>query len=226
MSYWPQDLYAIDGALGHCHLLVWERSVVLLDTGLCFAPRRLRLQMGRLGLAPEALRAILLTHGHLDHTGGLAEIKAWSGAPLFAYPTEQAHIDGTFPYRGPARVCGAMEAAGRALLRYRSVKIDVPLRDGDALVFWGGLRVVHLPGHTAGHCGFYSARKNVLFSGDLFASYAFSTHLSPGIFTSEPALLSASMARVRGLNPAGLVPSHYDRCDAALHRRRFDRLIF
>jgi glyoxylase-like metal-dependent hydrolase (beta-lactamase superfamily II) len=225
MSNWPQGLHAIGGALGHCHLLVWERSAVLIDTGLCLVPRRLRRQMRRLGLAPEALRAILLTHGHLDHTGGLAEIKAWCGAPVFAHPAEQAHIDGTFPYRGVTQVCGAMEATGRALLRYRPVKIDTPLRDGDELPFWDGLRVVYLPGHTAGHCGFFSARENVLFSGDLFASYAFSTHLSPAVFTSHPALLPGSVARVRALNPGGLVPSHYDQCDAALHRRRFDRLI-
>ena len=33
------------------------------------------------------------------------------------------------------------------------------------------LRVIHLPGHTQGHCGFYSQRFSLLFTGDLFASY-------------------------------------------------------
>ena len=51
--------------------------------------------------------------------------------------------------------------------------IDVPIADGDELPFWGGLRVVHLPGHTLGHCGFYSKAHDLLFSGDLFASYFF-----------------------------------------------------
>ncbi len=223
-TIWPTGLHSIGGALVRCHLLVWERSAVLIDTGLCLAPYRLRKLMSRLALKPTALRAILLTHGHLDHTGGLAEIKAWSGAPVFAHPAEQAHIDGTFSYHGAARVGGAIEAMGRTLLGYHPVKIDTPVRDGDELPFWGGLRVVHLPGHTAGHCGFFSARENVLFSGDLFASYAFSAHLSPAIFTSQPALLPASVARVRALNPAGLVPNHYDRPDTALHLRRFDQV--
>ncbi len=225
-KHWPQGLHAIGGPwpLVSCHLPVWGNSAVLIDTGLWGAPRGLRKLMCRLGLKPESLCAILLTHGHLDHTGGLAAIKAWSRAPVYAHPAEQAHIDGNYPYRGAARVCGALEAAGRALLRYRTVKIDVTLRDGDELPFWGGLRVVHLPGHTAGHCGFFSARENVLFSGDLFASYGVCTHLAPGFLNSEPTRLPASVARVRALDPVGLIPNHYDCADITAHRRRFERL--
>jgi glyoxylase-like metal-dependent hydrolase (beta-lactamase superfamily II) len=222
---WPAGLHAIGGLLVHCHLLVSGGEAVLIDTGLAGTPRRLKALMERLELPPSALRAILLTHGHLDHVGGLTAIKAWSGARVFAHPAEQAHMDGTFAYRGVARVGGVMEAAGRLVLGQQSVKIDVPLRDGDELPFWGGLRVIHLPGHTTGHCGFFSARANVLFCGDLFASHWFSTHRSPAIFTSDSSLLPASMARVRAMNPAGLVPNHYDRCDAALHRRRFEAVV-
>ena len=79
----------------------------------------------------------------------------------------------------------------------------MPLHEGDELPFWGGLRVVHLPGHTAGHGGFFSAREGILFCGDLFASYGFSTHLPRRILNTEPARLPASVARVVALNPAG-----------------------
>lgn len=221
---WPAGAYSIGGELVRSHLLVSGDEAVLIDAGLSGVPGQVKKLMTELNLPPAALRAILLTHGHLDHTGGLAAIKAWTGAPITAHPAEQAHIDGIYAYRGAARVCGALEAVGRALLRYRPVKIDVLLHDGDELPYWGGLRVTHLPGHTAGHCGFFSERENVLFCGDLFASHWFNSHLSPAIFTSEPALLSSSVSRVRALSPSGLIPSHYDRCDAALHRRRFDRL--
>lgn len=223
----PPGLHAIRGLMGACHLLVDERGeAVLLDTGLVGEPLAIRWTLHRLGLGPSAVKAILLTHGHLDHSGNLAWAKAWTDAPIHAHPLEQAHIDGTYPYAGANRWCGRLERAGRTLLRVgRPARIDVPLADGDELPFWGGLRVMHLPGHTLGHCGFYSARHDLLFSGDLFASYFFLRTLPPAIFNDAPELIPASLDKVRRLNPRLMVPQHYDVLDGLLHRRRFDRLL-
>ncbi len=220
-------IYTIRGVMGVCHLLVdAQREAVLLDTGLVGEPWLIRWRLARLGLKPDAIKAILLTHGHLDHAGNLAWAKAFTGAPIHAHPLEQQHIDGAYPYAGVNLWCGRMERAGRAVLRVgRPASIDVPIADGDELPFWGGLRVVHLPGHTLGHCGFYSKAHDLLFSGDLFASYFFNVHLPPPILNSAPELIPESLEKARRLNPRLMVPQHYDVLDGALHRRRFDRLL-
>lgn len=225
---WPVRVRTIRGVMGVCHLLVEPdgRGAVLLDTGLVGEPWQIRRAVRRLGLGAGDVRAILLTHGHLDHAGNLAWAKAWTGAPLYAHPAEQAHIDGNYPYRGVNRWCGRLERVGRALLGVgASAKIDVMLADGDELPFWGGLRVVHLPGHTLGHCGFYSARHDVLFSGDLFASYFFNVHVPPAILNSAPELIRGSLEKARRLGARFIVPQHYDVLDGALHRRRFDAML-
>jgi glyoxylase-like metal-dependent hydrolase (beta-lactamase superfamily II) len=220
-------IHTIRGVMGVCHLLVdAEHRAVLLDTGLVGEPWLIRRRVARLGLAPGDIKAILLTHGHLDHAGNLAWAKAWSDAPIYAHPLEQQHIDGTYPYAGVNAWCGRLERAGRTVMRVgRAVAIDAPIQDGDELPFWGGLRVVHLPGHTLGHCGFYSPRHDLLFSGDLFASYFFNVHLPPAILNSVPELIPASLEKARRLNPRLMVPQHYDILDGALHRRRFDALM-
>ncbi len=210
--------------MGCCHLLYDGDNSVLLDTGLAGETLFLRRLFRRLGLAPQSLKAILLTHGHPDHSVNLARIQAWTGAKIYAHPNEQSHIDGNYPYQGVNRWCGRLEALGRKALGYRPAKIDEFLMDGQRLPFWGGLEVVHLPGHTLGHCGFYSARHDLLFSGDIMASYFFSAHKPWPILNCAPELLPASAEKIRRLQPRWIIPCHVDFLDGDLHRRRFARL--
>ncbi len=221
----PPGVFTIRGLMGVCHLLVDERGeAVLLDTGLIGERTQIRWMLRRLGLEPESIKAILLTHGHLDHGANAAWAQRFTGAPLYAHPAEQAHLDGTYPFQGAARWCGRLERVGYHVLNYRPARIDRFIADGDELPFWGGLRVVHLPGHTEGHCGFYSARHDLLFSGDLFASYFFNVHFPPPFLNARPDLLVDSVRKAIALNPRWIVPQHYDVLDGELHRRRFHAL--
>ncbi len=221
---WPARLYSIRGIMGCCHLLEDGAACVMIDTGMVGEPFFIRRLVRKLGLKPTSIKAILLTHGHLDHAGNLAWLKEWTGATIYAHAEEARHVAGTYPYSGVARWCGRLEAAGRFWFRYRAAAIDEFIKDGQELPFWGGLRVIHLPGHTRGHCGFYSAKHNLLFSGDMFASYFFNVHKPPAILNSAPEQFPASVEKVRQLAPRLMLPGHYDCRDGDRHRRRFCRL--
>ena len=210
--------------MGCCHLLEAGDASVMIDTGMVGEQIFIRRLVRKLGLKPQSIKAIFLTHGHLDHAGNLAWLKQWTGAKVLAHREEQAHVDGKYPYTGVTRWCGRLEAAGRFLFRYRGSMIDESTTDGQEFPFWGGLRVIHLPGHTSGHCGFYSAKQDLLFSGDMMASYFFNVHKPPAILNSVPEHFPASVEKIRRLNPRWIVPSHYDYLDGALHRRRFAKL--
>jgi glyoxylase-like metal-dependent hydrolase (beta-lactamase superfamily II) len=221
---WPQGLFLVRGFMSVPHLLVDADGAVLLDTGFPGDAARIRHVMAEAGIGPRDVRAILLTHGHLDHAGSAAELRAWTGAPVYAHPLDQPHLDGTFPYHGASRVAGGLETVGRAVTRYRPVKIDVPLADGAQLPWWGGLRVVHLPGHTVGHCGFYSAKHDLLFSGDLWVRFMMRTQISPRIFSDDFSLVPQSMKKARAFGARWVVPGHYDLPNATRLRRRFEEL--
>jgi len=220
----PPKLHSIRGIMGCCFLLEDGDNSVMIDTGLFGETIFIRRLVRKLGLKPQSIKAILLTHGHLDHAGNLGWLKMWTGAKIYAHPRDQAHIDGTFPYQGINKWCGRLEAAGRKVFNYKPAPIDEFLTDGQMLPLWGGLQVVHLPGHTVGHCGFFSKKFNLLFSGDMFASYFFNVHRPPAILNSFPEQLAVSANKIRELKPRWILPCHYDFLDGELHRRRFAKL--
>jgi glyoxylase-like metal-dependent hydrolase (beta-lactamase superfamily II) len=220
---WPPGLHPVRGWLSVPHVLADADGLVLLDTGFPGDAGRIQRAVERLG-GRRAVKAILLTHGHIDHAGNAAALARWTGAPVYAHALEQPHLDGCFPYAGMARVCGALEAAGRAVTGYQPARIDVTIADGDELPLWGGLRVVHLPGHTVGHCGFYARRHDLLFSGDLWVRFMMRTQASPRIFSDQPELVRASLRKARAIGARWVVPGHYDLPNATRLRVRFEQL--
>ena len=107
------------------------------------------------------LEKILLTHAHIDHAGGTAELAKKLNLPIIGpHPGDQFWIDGLAEQ---ARMFGFAPAEPFAPTRW--------LADGDTVtVGHSTLAVRHCPGHTPGHVVFHSAEAGRAFVGDvLFA---------------------------------------------------------
>lgn len=217
-------LLQIHGTLVTFYLLFDNTGAVLIDTGFIGDFSRIESALLSAGLSWSDVRAILLTHGHLDHTFNLARLRRHcADGIIYGHPLDLDHFRGMHRYKRISRVCGLLEASGRRLFGFEPTEPDHFFADDDLLPFWGGLRVIHLPGHTAGHCGFYHAGRDLLFSGDLFANWRLRTILPWSILNSCPEKFPGSLAKVRILNPGGILSNHCDRADALTQRRRFFR---
>ena len=195
-------------------------SLYIIDGGFIGGVKSLNVALRTYGWSHIPIRGVLITHGHLDHVFNAAEIASeancWISGPLLDLP----HYEAIYNYTGISRVCGLLETIGRSCLGYNRPQIDRFLTDGDEIPIWGGLHAIHLPGHTEGHMGFYSATRRLLFCGDLFASFGRFSHLPPCIFNSKPDMICSSIDKSLSLDLDAVAPNHCNRASFQTHLSR------
>ncbi len=137
----------------NCYIVGCEETKegVVIDPG--GHPERILAEVERHGLA---IKYVLDTHAHFDHTDANGAIVRATGASLALHPDDRPLLEAS----GGATLFG-MRADP-------SPPPDVELHDGDAIkVGTLDFAVLHTPGHTPGHVCFYEADEGVLFDGDV-----------------------------------------------------------
>ena len=132
------------------------------------------------------INKILLTHGHFDHTGGIAEIRRKISPPVYAHSLGRKYLTDTT--MNLSRLCG------------RSVIVqDVNyLHDGDILTLskTHSLRVMHTPGHTEDSITLYDSGRGIAFVGDTIFLGSPGSDKYPGGNTQD---LADSISRILSL---------------------------
>ncbi|HSK06339.1 MAG TPA: MBL fold metallo-hydrolase [Acidimicrobiia bacterium] len=145
--------------------------------------------------------AVLLTHGHVDHSGGSGRLTRGTSAVVYVHPDDDFL---TLHPTEQLRAIFGMTPPGS----YELPEKFESLADGDMIRVAGlELEVRHTPGHTPGHCCFYLEDQETLFSGDqLFAGSIGRTDLPGGSF---PELMKSMQDKVLVLpDQTRVLPGH------------------
>lgn len=206
------DLYQVPGVIANVFVLVDADGVTLVDTGLPYNHRRILAYLAQLGHAPTAVRRILITHADRDHMGGVAALRALTGARVYAGALEGAAMAAGRETRR-LRMDPALRLAMWLLNRVLFVAVqpaaaDETLADGQVLPIFGGLHVLATPGHTPGHLSFFAPGPGVLFAGDSLRVLGGRLRVSSGPNTADAAAAEASARRQLALNPRLVCTGH------------------
>lgn len=141
--------------------LITGESCYLIDSGVSGSERIIDEYLHSIGRNMSDIKGIFLTHAHPDHIGGAAEIKRITDCKVYAPMLEIDWIeDIDIQYR-------ERPIPNFYTLLLESVKVDVPLQDGDSVTLEKGIEICALltRGHSHGSMSFILG-DNIIFTGD------------------------------------------------------------
>jgi glyoxylase-like metal-dependent hydrolase (beta-lactamase superfamily II) len=217
------SVYRLGTRWANFYLVADGDGALLIDAGYPGYWKQVGPALGATGRSLDALAGVIVTHHHVDHVGTAEAARIRTGAPVFVHRDDativrgerRSHVPPGF-YRqswrpSMARYLAHTVAAGGA--RYRPVGAVETLGDDEVLDLPGRPRVIHTPGHTAGHCSVVLEERGVLFAGDAMVNFDYAagrTGLNQHRFNEDRARALASLAHLERFDAETVVFGHGD----------------
>ncbi|BBY18027.1 MBL fold metallo-hydrolase [Mycolicibacterium litorale] len=213
--------------LAHTDLVNWTLvtdggGVLLIDAGYPGHRDDVVDSVRRLGFEIADIRAILLTHAHVDHFGSAIWFAATHGVPVYAHLDEVGHarreyleqvspLDVAKHVWQPRWLKWSLTISRKGGLEKAGIPTAQALTEEVAATLPGTPRAVPTPGHTGGHCSYVV--DGVLVSGDaLVTGHPLLTdtrpQLLPSLFNHDQARCVQSLAALETLESDVLLPGH------------------
>ena len=152
------NLYYVGAADLTSFLITTPKGHILLDGGLADTAPMILANIEKLGFRPRDVRILLNSHAHVDHAGGLAELKRVTGATFYSSRRDI-----------PRHAAGGLDDPQFGnRFPYPRITADRIVEEGTRITLGGTTLVAHLtPGHTPG-CTTWTTRignREVVFVG-------------------------------------------------------------
>lgn len=209
-----------------------ESGVLLIDAGYPGDRADVLTSLDRLGFAPTDVRAIVLTHAHIDHLGSAIWFARMHGTPVYCHPGEVGHahreyLEQVSPVAllahlwKPRWLRWSAAVVGKGGLVRSGIPTAEPLSAEVAATLPGQPTVLPTPGHTRGHCSYLV--DGVLIAGDaLVTGHPLSRdrgpQLLPSIANHDQAQCVRSLSVLATAGTTVLIPGHGDVWTGPVHQ--------
>jgi glyoxylase-like metal-dependent hydrolase (beta-lactamase superfamily II) len=203
-------VHCISGMIANLYLIDEPEGLTLIDAGTSGSSKRVLQVISDLGRTPQELRRIIITHSDGDHVGGLAALKAATGARVYASKIEADAIATGRPSRElrPPFWFKPVFALVSPMMRIRAAQVDEFIEDGYTFPVLGGLRVLATPGHTPGHISLFAPAAGILFVGDSLVARKGKLQGSSGMVNWDLEKANASVRKQAALAPRIVCSGH------------------
>lgn len=196
---------------------------VLIDTGMPKSSSNIKKAAEKRFGKNVRPKAILLTHGHFDHVGGIVDLIEEWGVPVYAHKLEIPFLTGKEAYPEPdPSVEGGMLAKISSIYPHEPIDISEVVQElpaDNSVPFLPGWQWVPTPGHTRGHVSYFRESDRTLIAGDAFITVKQDSFYKvllqkkeingpPRYLTPDWTLAQQSVARLHELQPNLAVTGH------------------
>ena len=214
----------VGNRLNYLHLLVGDEHTLLVDTGLASTPSAyLTPYLDSLGIRPQQIHYVVVTHADFDHMGGNAAVRELAREAIFlCHELDRPQIENIDlmikerygEFRDDHGIDETDDSKAWIRDNAHGVPIHIALAGGERIHLGSGwfVDVLHTPGHSRGHLSIYDPRSNAAVITDTALWHGLVTKDGKPAFPPTYRYVDsylASIQRLQAMSITHLLTSHY-----------------
>jgi glyoxylase-like metal-dependent hydrolase (beta-lactamase superfamily II) len=206
------------------YLLTTPQGLVLVDSAAPSMFGWLVKSLRKVGVTPEQLAGVVVTHFHIDHIGTAISLAKY-GVPMYALAEEVPILLGEVPHPGYGGMAGRIMLAAEQLIFGKPSFSKVHSLEAGQRLFGSTWRIVAAPGHTPGSLALFNTETGDLLSGDtLISDFGCPRHNTP-LFTADYGRLKQSALNLLTMEPKYIHPGHGKPLPLSAYAKVQNRLV-
>ena len=211
-------IHRIGPGLINSYLLEESGEITIIDAGAPGYWNDLPAELAAMGRSMTDIRALVLTHAHIDHVGFAERLRSERRVPVSVHELDAKMARGEAKPQnqkmlgvGLAALRFIGFALSKGMLRATPIAEVATFGDGATLDVPGAPRVIHVPGHSEGSAALHIPAQRALFVGDAFATLnVLSGKTGPQLapFGSDLPRARESLGKLERLDATLVLPGH------------------